>query len=89
MGGDRDGNPFVTPEATREVVLTARLAAITEYEIAVQKLMYELSAWRSNAELKVHVPQEPLTQGSAVLPGPCITAYCMLHAVGSEACRYM
>ena len=53
MGGDRDGNPFVTPEATREVTLAARLQACTEYEIAVQKLMYELSVWRCNGELKV------------------------------------
>ena len=53
MGGDRDGNPFVTPEATREVVLTARMAAVNEYERAIEKLMYELSVWRCNDELKV------------------------------------
>ena len=53
MGGDRDGNPFVTPETTREVVLTARMAAISEYERSVEKLMYELSVWRCNDELQV------------------------------------
>ena len=52
MGGDRDGNPFVTPETTREVVLTARMAAISEYERSVEKLMYELSVWRCNDELQ-------------------------------------
>ena len=55
MGGDRDGNPFVTPETTREVVLTAHMAAISEYEKTVEKLMYELSVWRCNDDLQVRV----------------------------------
>ena len=43
MGGDRDGNPFVTPETTRDVVITARLAAINVYFQAIEQLMFETS----------------------------------------------
>ncbi len=53
MGGDRDGNPFVTPQTTRDVVITSRLAATNLYFTAVEKLMYELSVWRCSDELKV------------------------------------
>ena len=53
MGGDRDGNPFVTPQTTRDVVITSRLAATNLYFEAVEKLMYELSVWRCSDELKV------------------------------------
>lgn len=53
MGGDRDGNPFVTPETTRDVVITARLSAVNLFFSAIEKLMFELSIWRCNKELSV------------------------------------
>ena len=53
MGGDRDGNPFVTPETTREVVITARLSAVNLYFQQIEQLMFDLSTWRCNAELQV------------------------------------
>ena len=53
MGGDRDGNPFVTPEITRDVVISARLTAVNLYFKAIERLMFELSVWRSNDEVKV------------------------------------
>ena len=53
MGGDRDGNPFVTPETTREVVVTARLSAVNLYFQQMELLMFDLSTWRCNAELQV------------------------------------
>lgn len=53
MGGDRDGNPFVTPETTREVVITTRLSAVNLYSQQVEQLMFDLSVWRCNDELQV------------------------------------
>eukprot|EP00929_Paragymnodinium_shiwhaense_P057640 TRINITY_DN28854_c2_g3_i1.p1 TRINITY_DN28854_c2_g3~~TRINITY_DN28854_c2_g3_i1.p1 ORF type:complete len:1007 (+),score=223.68 TRINITY_DN28854_c2_g3_i1:54-3074(+) len=48
MGGDRDGNPNVTAAVTREVVLVARMNAASLYLEAVQKLMSELTLWRTS-----------------------------------------
>ena len=53
MGGDRDGNPFVTAETTREVVITARLSAVDLYFQQIEQLMSDLSVWRCNSELQV------------------------------------
>jgi phosphoenolpyruvate carboxylase len=52
MGGDRDGNPYVTPATTRDVVITARLAATNLYFKTVETLMYELSVWRCSDEAR-------------------------------------
>lgn len=51
MGGDRDGNPFVTPQTTRDVVIGARLSAATLLTEQIEKLMFELSVWRASPEL--------------------------------------
>ncbi len=67
MGGDRDGNPFVTPETTREVVITARLSAVNLYFQQMEQLMFDLSTWRCNSELQV-----------SLLLQPCATPACML-----------
>ena len=69
MGGDRDGNPFVTPETTRDVVITARLAAVNLYFSAIEKLMFELSIWRCNKELQVEL--SPLGTGLTILSMGC------------------
>lgn len=55
MGGDRDGNPFVTPETTRDVVITARLSAVNLYFTAIEQLMFELSNWRCSEEMQVNM----------------------------------
>eukprot|EP01025_Chloroclados_australasicus_P027986 TRINITY_DN2770_c1_g3_i1.p1 TRINITY_DN2770_c1_g3~~TRINITY_DN2770_c1_g3_i1.p1 ORF type:complete len:943 (-),score=138.17 TRINITY_DN2770_c1_g3_i1:18-2846(-) len=52
MGGDRDGNPFVTSQVTRDVVILARLAAVNLHFKQVESLMQELSLWRATRELK-------------------------------------
>jgi phosphoenolpyruvate carboxylase len=44
MGGDRDGNPFVTPEVTVETLRLLRLGAIRRYVSDVEALAERLSA---------------------------------------------
>ncbi|KAL8141288.1 hypothetical protein V2J09_007309 [Rumex salicifolius] len=51
MGGDRDGNPRVTPEVTRDVCLLARMMAANLYFSQIEDLMFELSMWRCSDEL--------------------------------------
>ncbi|KAK7311446.1 hypothetical protein RJT34_09590 [Clitoria ternatea] len=53
MGGDRDGNPRVTPEVTRNVCLLARMMAANMYLSHIEDLMFELSMWRCSDELRV------------------------------------
>ncbi|GAA0170349.1 lyase [Lithospermum erythrorhizon] len=53
MGGDRDGNPRVTPEVTRDVCLLARMMAANLYFSQIEDLMFELSMWRCSEELSV------------------------------------
>ena len=43
IGGDRDGNPSVTPEVTRRACLMARWTALTLYAKEVEELRFELS----------------------------------------------
>lgn len=51
MGGDRDGNPFVTPETTRRVVLLGRWMAADLLHDEVQALREDLSLRAASAEL--------------------------------------
>jgi phosphoenolpyruvate carboxylase len=43
IGGDRDGNPFVTPDITRQTLLMSRDAAITRHHAAAKLLARALS----------------------------------------------
>jgi len=43
MGGDRDGNPFVTAKVTEEVLLTSRWVAVSLYLQDIEQLTKELS----------------------------------------------
>lgn len=43
MGGDRDGNPFVTAKVTEEVLITSRWVAISLYLKDIKQLTEELS----------------------------------------------
>lgn len=51
MGGDRDGNPFVTAKVTREVLLLGRWMASSLFLNDIQELVSELSMSQANDEL--------------------------------------
>jgi phosphoenolpyruvate carboxylase len=51
IGGDRDGNPAVTPEVTRAACLTARAIATRFYAREVDALASELSVTEATPEL--------------------------------------
>ena len=51
-GGDRDGNPRVTPEVTRDVCLLARMMVANLYYSQIEDLMFELSMWHCSDELR-------------------------------------
>jgi phosphoenolpyruvate carboxylase len=55
MGGDRDGNPNVTPEVTRQTCLLARWMAADLYFREVDLLRAELSMAECNPELRARV----------------------------------
>ncbi|CAM8995288.1 unnamed protein product [Rhodiola kirilowii] len=57
MGGDRDGNPRVTPEVTRDVCLLARMMAANMYYSQIEDLMFELSMWRCTDELRARADE--------------------------------
>ncbi|WP_422134922.1 phosphoenolpyruvate carboxylase [Endozoicomonas sp. ALD040] len=52
MGGDRDGNPFVTAEVTREVLLLSRWMAADLYLRDLNPLIGELSMTECSEEMK-------------------------------------
>jgi phosphoenolpyruvate carboxylase len=44
IGGDRDGNPFVTPEATREALAMAHSLLLTHYRRRLQNIFEQLAS---------------------------------------------
>ncbi|WP_298443318.1 phosphoenolpyruvate carboxylase [uncultured Ferrimonas sp.] len=54
MGGDRDGNPFVTATVTEEVLLRNRVTAANLYLDDLNILISELSMSKANAALLSH-----------------------------------
>ncbi|MCP3978542.1 MAG: phosphoenolpyruvate carboxylase [bacterium] len=57
MGGDRDGNPNVTPEVTEEICLLSRWVAADRLEREVHALRDELSMIEAGRELRDRVGQ--------------------------------
>merc|ERR1711974_227037 len=52
MGGDRDGNPFVTSKVTEQVLLLARKRAAKLFTMDLDRLQVELSMFDCNEELR-------------------------------------
>ncbi|MEK1906124.1 MAG: phosphoenolpyruvate carboxylase [Pseudomonas sp.] len=59
MGGDRDGNPNVTAQISREVLLLARWMAADLYLRDVDRLAAELSMQQASDELRLQVGVHP------------------------------
>ena len=55
MGGDRDGNPFVTAKVTQEVLLTSRWMAVSLYLQDIKQLTEELSMGNCDDKLRAVV----------------------------------
>eukprot|EP00539_Tryblionella_compressa_P014206 CAMPEP_0178826270 /NCGR_PEP_ID=MMETSP0746-20121128/6660_1 /TAXON_ID=913974 /ORGANISM="Nitzschia punctata, Strain CCMP561" /LENGTH=964 /DNA_ID=CAMNT_0020488079 /DNA_START=53 /DNA_END=2947 /DNA_ORIENTATION=+ len=55
MGGDRDGNPNVTPEVTREVLMKQRAQAASLFFRDLKRLYSELSILECSGELRAVV----------------------------------
>ncbi len=54
IGGDRDGNPNVTPDVTRKACLLSRWVAAELYLGEIEALRDELSMTRASAALRAH-----------------------------------
>ena len=61
MGGDRDGNPFVTSKVTKEVILLSRWEAAKLYEKALTKIIRSYSMQNCSKKIasKVGTTYEP------------------------------
>ncbi|TPX68375.1 phosphoenolpyruvate carboxylase [Spizellomyces sp. 'palustris'] len=67
IGGDRDGNPFVTSDVTQDVIKLCRWRAATLIYAEVDKLMFELSMTVCNDELQkvvAEIPEEVIVNSS-------------------------
>ena len=58
MGGDRDGNPFVTANVTQEVLLTSRWVAVSLYLQDIEQLTKELSMDNCDPVLRAAVGEQ-------------------------------
>ncbi|USP04670.1 phosphoenolpyruvate carboxylase [Vibrio sp. LQ2] len=67
MGGDRDGNPFVTHSITREVMLLSRWKAADLYLGDINELVAELSMTKCNDALRAQAGEEEHEPYRAVL----------------------
>ncbi|WP_017446069.1 phosphoenolpyruvate carboxylase [Gayadomonas joobiniege] len=69
MGGDRDGNPFVTSKVTEEVLLRARKRSAALFKGDIQNLVVELSMTKCDKALQDEVGEDCREPYRAVLKG--------------------
>ncbi|RJX72332.1 phosphoenolpyruvate carboxylase [Vibrio sinensis] len=69
MGGDRDGNPFVTHTITREVLLLSRWKAADLYLNDINELVSELSMTKCNDDVRALAGEQEHEPYRAVLKG--------------------
>ncbi len=64
IGGDRDGNPFVTAEVTRQILFQSLKQALNLYQAELNKLVEDFSFSQASPRLlaKVKSPTEPYRQ---------------------------
>jgi len=67
MGGDRDGNPFVTAKVTQEVLLSSRWVAVSLYLKDIQQLTDELSMDNCDPALRAVVGEDAAEPYRAIL----------------------
>ena len=58
IGGDRDGNPFVTPETTREALERARNTVLGHYILEIERVMEPLSSSRRQVDVSKEFQQK-------------------------------
>lgn len=89
MGGDRDGNPNVVAGTTRDVVIGARLSAVTLLTEQIERLMFELSVWRATPELHARAAeiQARLHTGEGVYVTTKKNAYDVVFMSSNEPYR--
>ncbi len=67
MGGDRDGNPNVTSNITRQVLLLARKRAAKLFALDLDRLQVELSMYDCNDALRAEVGEDAHEPYRAIL----------------------
>lgn len=75
MGGDRDGNPNVTPSVTREVILKQRAQAAGLYARDLRRLERELSIQECTDELRAKVGDAPEPYRAYIWPVSVVDVY--------------
>src|SRR6202041_1116743 len=57
IGGDRDGNPFVTPQATREALAMAHTLLLTHYRRRLQNIFQQLASSTQQVSVSAEVSE--------------------------------
>ncbi len=70
IGGDRDGNPYVTPECTRDALHIARQTMLDHYLKKIDDLIWRLSASSLQVEISKELQHSLDDYDKHISPGP-------------------